>query len=77
MRSEKWKAKKKNNEARRKKNSKMKKRNIPFILLLINVLWHAVLFAQDLERFPRPEFETDYVYLRSSCPAACPGMGIH
>jgi polyferredoxin len=28
--------------------------------------WHAVLFAQD--RFPRPEFETDYVYPEQQLP---------
>ncbi len=30
------------------------------------LLWHAVLFAQ--ERFPRPEFQTDYVYPENQMP---------
>jgi len=38
----------------------MKKKYIPYILLFIMLLWHAVLFAQ--ERFPRPEFQSDYEY---------------
>jgi len=38
----------------------MTKHYLPYILLLIMLLWHAVLFAQ--ERFPRPEFESGYVY---------------
>ena len=46
----------------------MKKRHIPYILLFIMLLWHAVLFAQDIERFPRPEFETDYVYPEQQLP---------
>jgi NosR/NirI family nitrous oxide reductase transcriptional regulator len=44
----------------------MKKRYIPYILLFIMLLWHAVLFAQ--ERFPRPEFQTDYVYPEHQMP---------
>jgi ferredoxin len=38
----------------------MKKSHIPYILLLLMLCWHTVLFAQD--RFPRPEFESGYVY---------------
>jgi NosR/NirI family nitrous oxide reductase transcriptional regulator len=44
----------------------MKKHYIPYILLFIMLLWHAVLFAQ--ERFPRPEFQTDYVYPEHQMP---------
>jgi NosR/NirI family nitrous oxide reductase transcriptional regulator len=44
----------------------MNKRYIPYVLLLIMLLWHAVLFAQ--ERFPRPEFESDYVYPEFQMP---------
>jgi len=36
------------------------KKALPYIVLIIMLCWHAVLFAQD--RFPRPEFETEYVY---------------
>jgi NosR/NirI family nitrous oxide reductase transcriptional regulator len=46
--------------------NEMNKRYIPYILLLIMLLWHAVLFAQ--ERFPRPEFQTDYVYPEHQMP---------
>ncbi len=35
-------------------------KKVPYILLLILLIWHAAVFAQD--RFPRPEFETGYVY---------------
>lgn len=33
---------------------------IPYIIVLLLLVWHSVLFAQD--RFPRPEFETGYEY---------------
>lgn len=36
------------------------KKKLPYILLFILIGWHTVLFAQD--RFPRPEFESGYVY---------------
>lgn len=42
------------------------KKKLPYILLLVMLLWHAVLFAQ--ERFPRPEFQTDYVYPENQMP---------
>ena len=48
------------------RRNEMFKRYIPYILLLIMLLWHAVLFAQ--ERFPRPEFQTDYVYPEHQMP---------
>lgn len=38
----------------------MRKKILPYILLIILILWHFVLYAQ--ERFPRPEFESGYVY---------------
>jgi hypothetical protein len=38
----------------------MKKKYIPYIILLLLICWHTVLYAQD--RFPRPEFESGYVY---------------
>src|SRR4030042_272644 len=44
----------------------MKNRSIPYILLFIMLLWHAVLFAQ--ERFPRPEFESGYTYPEHQMP---------
>jgi ferredoxin len=44
----------------------MKKNYIPYILLLIMLLWQTVIFAQD--RFPRPEFESGYVYPEQQMP---------
>ena len=44
----------------------MIKRFIPYILLLIMLVWHSVLYAQ--ERFPRPEFESGYVYPEEQMP---------
>jgi NosR/NirI family nitrous oxide reductase transcriptional regulator len=38
----------------------MKKNYIPYIIVLILISWHTLLFAQD--RFPRPEFESGYEY---------------
>jgi NosR/NirI family nitrous oxide reductase transcriptional regulator len=38
----------------------MKKKYIPYIILLLLICWHTVLYAQD--RFPRPEFESGYEY---------------
>lgn len=45
----------------------MVKKKLPYILLLLMLVWHAVLFAQ--ERFPRPEFESGYVYPVHQMPA--------
>jgi len=42
------------------------KKKLPYILLFIMLAWHAVLFAQD--RFPRPEFESGYVYPEHQMP---------
>jgi NosR/NirI family nitrous oxide reductase transcriptional regulator len=36
------------------------KKKIPYIILLLMLIWHTVLIAQD--RFPRPEFESGYEY---------------
>jgi NosR/NirI family nitrous oxide reductase transcriptional regulator len=44
----------------------MNKSHIPYILLIMMLLWHSVLFAQ--ERFPRPEFESDYVFPENQMP---------
>ncbi|MBN2666368.1 MAG: 4Fe-4S binding protein [Bacteroidales bacterium] len=43
------------------------KKKLPYILLFLMLAWHAVLFAQ--ERFPRPEFESGYVYPEHQMPA--------
>jgi ferredoxin len=42
------------------------KKKLPYILLFLMLAWHAVLFAQD--RFPRPEFESGYVYPEHQMP---------
>jgi len=42
------------------------KKKLPYILLFIMLAWHVVLFAQD--RFPRPEFESGYVYPEHQVP---------
>lgn len=44
----------------------MNRKTIPYILLLVTLLWHTVMFAQ--ERFPRPEFESGYVYPEAQLP---------
>ena len=44
----------------------MNRKTIPYILLLVMLLWHTVMFAQ--ERFPRPEFESGYVYPEAQLP---------
>src|SRR4030042_3030793 len=49
-----------------KKRFKLLKKKLPYILLFIMLVWHAVLFAQD--RFPRPEFESGYVYPEHQMP---------
>lgn len=43
------------------------KKKLPYILLFVMLAWHAVLFAQ--ERFPRPEFESGYIYPEHQMPA--------
>jgi NosR/NirI family nitrous oxide reductase transcriptional regulator len=42
------------------------KKRLPYIILTLLLLWHAVLFAQD--RFPRPEFESGYTYPTNQLP---------
>ncbi len=38
----------------------------PYIIVVLLLTWHVVLFAQD--RFPRPEFESGYVYPTNQLP---------
>lgn len=42
------------------------KKALPYILFLLLLCWHVALFAQD--RFPRPEFESGYVYSTNQMP---------
>lgn len=42
------------------------KKKLPYILLFLMLGWHAVMVAQD--RFPRPEFESGYVYPEHQMP---------
>lgn len=42
------------------------KGKLPYILLFLMLIWHAVLYAQD--RFPRPEFESGYTYPEHQMP---------
>ncbi len=42
------------------------KKALPYIIITILICWHVVLFAQD--RFPRPEFESGYVYATNQMP---------
>lgn len=48
----------------------MKKLNkyIPYVILLILLIWHSVLFAQQ-QRFPNPEFEGGYTFPEYQYPA--------
>ena len=46
---------------------KIMKKALPYIILILLVCWHTVMFAQD--RFPRPEFESGYVYPTNQMPA--------
>jgi NosR/NirI family nitrous oxide reductase transcriptional regulator len=43
------------------------KKTLPYIIIILLICWHAVIYAQD--RFPRPEFESGYVYLTNQMPA--------
>jgi ferredoxin len=43
------------------------KKALPYIVFLLLLFWHVVLFAQD--RFPRPEFESGHVYPTNQMPA--------
>ncbi len=42
------------------------KKALPYIIFLLLLFWHVVLFAQD--RFPRPEFESGYTYPTNQLP---------
>jgi NosR/NirI family transcriptional regulator, nitrous oxide reductase regulator len=42
------------------------KKYYPYIILFLLFAWHSVLFAQ--QRFPRPEFESGYVYPLNQLP---------
>jgi len=42
------------------------KKTLPYILFILLLGWHAILYAQD--RFPRPEFESGYVYSTNQMP---------
>ncbi|MBN2764261.1 MAG: 4Fe-4S binding protein [Bacteroidales bacterium] len=44
----------------------MNKKLLPYIITLILLSWHLILFAQD--RFPRPEFESGYEYPEHQLP---------
>jgi len=44
------------------------KKKLPYIVFFVMLAWHMVLFAQ--ERFPRPEFTTDYAYPEHQLPVA-------
>jgi NosR/NirI family transcriptional regulator, nitrous oxide reductase regulator len=43
------------------------KKALPYIILILLICWHAVIYAQD--RFPRPEFESGYVYATNQMPS--------
>jgi NosR/NirI family nitrous oxide reductase transcriptional regulator len=43
------------------------KKALPYIIFILLLCWHAVMYAQD--RFPRPEFESGYVYSTNQMPA--------
>jgi ferredoxin len=42
------------------------KKALPYIIFILLLFWHVVLFAQD--RFPRPEFESGHVYPTNQMP---------
>jgi formate hydrogenlyase subunit 6/NADH:ubiquinone oxidoreductase subunit I len=42
------------------------KKLLPYIIFLLLLFWHVVLFAQD--RFPRPEFESGHAYPTNQMP---------
>ncbi|NLN31223.1 MAG: hypothetical protein GX158_08360, partial [Bacteroidales bacterium] len=44
----------------------MLKKLIPYIFVLIFLGWHSDLSGQD--RFPRPEFESEYSYPEQQIP---------
>jgi len=42
------------------------KKALPYIILILLLFWHMVIFAQD--RFPRPEFESGHIYPTNQMP---------
>jgi ferredoxin len=42
------------------------KKALPYIIFILLLSWHMVLFAQD--RFPRPEFESGHIYPTNQMP---------
>jgi NosR/NirI family transcriptional regulator, nitrous oxide reductase regulator len=42
------------------------KKLLPYLIFTLLLCWHVVLYAQD--RFPRPEFESGYVYATNQMP---------
>ena len=42
------------------------KKALPYIIFILLLFWHVVLFSQD--RFPRPEFESGHVYPTNQMP---------
>jgi ferredoxin len=42
------------------------KKALPYIVFILLLFWHMVLFAQD--RFPRPEFESGHIYPTNQMP---------
>ena len=42
------------------------KKALPYLIFILLLFWHLVLFAQD--RFPRPEFESGHVYPTNQMP---------
>jgi NosR/NirI family transcriptional regulator, nitrous oxide reductase regulator len=42
------------------------KKALPLLIFVLLFFWHAVLYSQN--RFPRPEFESGYVYLTNQMP---------
>ena len=43
------------------------KKTLPYIVFIFLIGWHAAMYAQD--RFPRPEFESGYVYSTNQMPS--------
>jgi NosR/NirI family nitrous oxide reductase transcriptional regulator len=48
------------------RNREIMKKTLPYLILVLLLCWHVVLFAQD--RFPRPEFESGYQYATNQMP---------
>jgi NosR/NirI family transcriptional regulator, nitrous oxide reductase regulator len=49
----------------RRQDLRMKKA-LPYLIFILLISWHALMYAQD--RFPRPEFESGYVYATNQMP---------